>query len=220
MPLFSRTDPDLRSLIGYLVARAEDRGISLHRTKLVKLLYLIDVERVRGRRAPLTGLEWTFSHYGPHAVEVVEALQAMVDRGLEMPTWKESRLRRGAPAAPDGEEWPASTKSTVDRVMDAFAALSVNELLDHVYFHTGPMRSAVRGEPLDLEAARDDAPARRGVPLAPPPRPDDAAARLERRRARTARLLAPVALDPPGAVLDPDPETAGEGVRGRLRVSA
>jgi hypothetical protein len=220
MPLFSRTDPDLRSLIGYLVARAEDRGISLHRTKLVKLLYLIDVERVRGGRAPLTGLEWTFSHHGPHAPEVAEALQAMLDTGLAMPTWKESRLRRGAPAAPDGEEWPASTKSTVDRVMDAFAALSVNELLDHVYFHTGPMRSAVRGAPLDMEAARGGTPARRGAPLVAPARPEDVAVRLERWRARTARRLAPVALDPPGAFLDPGAEHAGEGVRGRLRVPA
>jgi hypothetical protein len=217
MPLFPRTDPDLRSLIGYLVARAEDRGISLHRTKLVKLLYLIDVERVRGRRVPLTGLDWTFSHHGPHAEEVAEALRAMLDTGLAMPTWKESRLRRGAPAAPDGEEWPAATKATVDRVMDAFAPLSLNQLLDQVYFHTGPMRSAVPGEPLDMEAARGDARARRGPPLDAPARPEDVTARLERWRARTARRLAPVVLDPPGAFLDRGGELAGEGVRGRLR---
>jgi hypothetical protein len=214
MPLFTRTEPDLRSLIGYMVARGEDRGVSLHRTKLVKLLYLIDVDRVRARRAPLTGLEWTFSHSGPHAVEVAETVQAMTDTDLAMPTWKESRLRRGAPAAPDGEDWPASTKSTVDRVMDAFAALSVDELLDHVYFHTGPMRAAVRGEPLDMDAARSDTPPRRSVPLAAPVPPADAAARIAQWRERRP---APVVLDPPGAFLGAT-GAAGAGVRGRLRV--
>jgi hypothetical protein len=215
MPLFARTEPDLRSLIGYMAARADDRGVSLHRTKLVKLLYLVDVERVRARRAPLTGLEWTFSHSGPHAAEAIETVQAMTDAGLAMPTWKESRLRRGAPPAPDGEEWPAATKSTVDRVMDAFAALSLDELLDHVYFHTGPMRAAVRGEPLDLDAARSDTPPRRGVPLAAPAAPADAAERLARWRERRP---AAVVLDPPGAFLRAA-DVAGEGVRGRLRIS-
>jgi hypothetical protein len=218
MPLFARTDPDLRSLIGYMHARAEDRGITLHRTKLVKLLYLIDVERIQRRRTTLTGLEWTFTHHGPHAVEVVDTLQAMMDIDLTMPTWKESRLHRGAPAAPDGEDWPASTKSTVDRVMDRFAALAVDELLDHVYFHTGPMRGARRGLPLDMERARADQPPRRAVPLAAPARPADAAARLAQWRERTARRLAPAALDPPGAVLDPREDLAGEGLRGRLRI--
>ncbi len=213
MPLFSRTEPDLRSLIAYMHARAEDRGITLHRTKLVKLLYLVDVERARTRRTPLTGVEWVFSHNGPHAEAVVEAVAAITDRELAMPTWKESRLRRGAPAAPDGEEWPASTKATVDRVMDAYAALSVDELLDHVYFHTSPMRGARRGEPLDLERAREDPLPRRTVALSPPPAPDDD--RLARWRERAPRRLE---LDPPGAFLAGAGEVAGEGVRGRMRV--
>jgi hypothetical protein len=221
MPLFSRSEPELGSLIGYMLARAEDRGITLHRTKLVKLLYLIDVDRARARRASLTGLEWVFSHYGPHAAEVIDTLQAMIDRDSTMPTWKDSRLRRGAPAAPDGEDWPASTKATVDRVMDSFAALALDELLDHVYFHTGPMRGARRGGPLDMEAARADVPPRRVVPLAAPARPDDAAARLAQWRARTARRLAPVTLDPPGAFLELAGDAAGgEGLRGRLHIPA
>jgi hypothetical protein len=216
MPLFARTEPDLRSLIGYMHARAEDRGISLHRTSLIKLLYLVDVERARSRRASLTGLEWTFAHHGPHAEEVVDTVKLMTDRDLAMPTWKESRLRRGAPAAPDGEDWPAATKATVDGVMDRFAALSLDELLDHVYFRTGPMRGAERGRPLDMERARDDVvPARRVVALAAPARPDDLGERLAR-----WRRLAPLELDPPAAFLDPADDAGGDGARGRLHIGA
>jgi hypothetical protein len=210
MALFQRTDPDLRSLLGYMHARAEDRGVTLHQTKLVKLLYLIDVECVRGRRAPLTGLEWTFSHHGPHAGAVGETLKAMVDIDLSMPTWKENRLRRGAPEAPDGKDWPASTKAIVDRVMDRFAARSLDELLDHVYFHTAPMRGAQRGLPLDMD--RVDAPPRRRAPLAAPERPAGVEARLAR-----WRRLAPLELDPPAAFLT-DETPAPAALRGRLRI--
>jgi len=210
MVLFQRADPDLRSLIAYMHARAEDRGVSLHRTKLTKLLYLVDVECVRGRRAPLTGLEWTFEHHGPHAGEVADTLKSMLDIDLAMPTWKENRLRRGAPEAPDGNQWPASTKAIVDRVMDRFAARGLDELLDHVYFHTAPMRGAQRGLPLDT--SRVDAPPRRRRPLAAPERPAD----VEQRLAKWRRL-APLTLDPPGAFLAGETPAAG-AVRGRVRI--
>jgi hypothetical protein len=212
VPLFQRADPDLRSLIGYMHARAEDRGISLHRTKLIKLLYLIDVECARSRRPSVTGLEWVFSHHGPHAEEVVDAVKGMLDIDLAMPTWKENRLRRGAPEAPNGESWPASTKGMVDRVMDRFAAQTVDELLDHVYFHTGPMRGARRNRPLDMDRAREDQPPRRAVPLKAPERPADAVQRLAR-----WQRLPNVALDPPGAFLDDEATVAGP-LRGRLHL--
>jgi hypothetical protein len=215
MPLFQRADPDLRSLIAYMHARAEDRGVTLHRTKLVKLLYLVDVECARGRRKSLTGLAWVFSHHGPHAAEVDDTVKAMLDTDLSMPTWKESRVRRGAAEAPDGNGWPASAKGMVDRVMDRFAARSVDELLDHVYFHTGPMRGARRGAALDMDRAREDQPLRRAVPLTAPERPGDVAQRLGR-----WRRLPAVTLDPPGAFLSDrdDNDDVRTALRGRLQV--
>jgi hypothetical protein len=220
MPLFPRTDPELRPLIAYIVARAEDRGITVNRTKLVKLLYLIDVERARSRRDSLTGLEWVFSHHGPYA-ELIDTLATTDATGLTAQTWKHSRLYDGATGAPDGSDWPAPTKGIVDRVMDRFAALDLNALLDHVYFHTGPMIHAERGEPLDMARARDDRAPGRRPPLHAPDRPADVDRRLAEWRSKTARRLATVALDPPGLFLDdPDEDLAGEGVRGRLHVPA
>jgi hypothetical protein len=84
-----------------------------------------------------------------------------------------------------------------------------------VYFHTGPMRAAVRGEPLDMDAARADPPPRRHVPLTAPARTEDVAARVARWRERRP---AAAALDPPGAFLDAAADGAGEGLRGRLHV--
>ncbi len=219
MPLFPRTDPKLRPLISYIVAQARDRGVTLNRTKLVKLLYLIDVERVRSRRDALTGLEWVFFHYGPYAFELIDTLEVMEGSELLAQQWQGSMLYRGAPDAPSGDKWPAGTKATVDRVIQRFAPVDLNELLDYVYFRTGPMSDAVRGQRLEMSRAREDVRARRHVPLqAASERPTDIEERLARWRAATARRLAPVTLDPPGVFLDPDEDLAGDDVRGRLHV--
>jgi hypothetical protein len=219
MPLFSRIDPDLPSLIAYIVAQARDRGITLNRTKLVKLLYLVDVERVRSRREPLTGLTWVFFHYGPYAYELIETLDAMEGAQLVADRFHDSVLYRAAPGAPEGDDWNAGTKTTVDRVIDRFAPLDLNPLLDYVYFHTGPMLDAERGQPLDLSRAREDPSERRPTPLHPPTPPPDVEQRLQQWRSRHARRLAPVSLDPPGRYFDdPDDDLAGEGVRGTLHV--
>jgi len=219
MPLFPRTEPELRPLIAYIVDQARDRGITLIRTKLVKLLYLIDVERARSSRAGLTGLEWIFFHYGPFAFELIDTLEAMEGAELGAQRWGESVLYRGASDPPSGDDWPAPTRMMVDDVIHRFAPLELNELLDYVYFRTGPMVEAVRGQRLDMGRARDDRRPRRHVPLRAAPPPAGTEERLARWRASHAHRLAPVALDPPGSFLDePDEDLEGDDVGGRLHV--
>ncbi|MBW8042326.1 MAG: hypothetical protein FVQ85_20330 [Planctomycetes bacterium] len=38
----------------------------------------------------------------------------------------------------------------IPTVLDRFAAMPYNELLDYVYFETAPMKDAVKGQPLDF----------------------------------------------------------------------
>lgn len=133
--------------------------------------------------------------------------------------WHGTVLYRSAPDAPDGEDWVAGTRSLVDNVINRFAPLDLNELLDYVYFRTGPMAGAQRGQRLDMSRAGNDLTTRPSVPLRPPAPPADIEQRLSQWRARTAQHLGPVTLDPPGVFLDdPDDDLAGEGVRGKLRV--
>jgi hypothetical protein len=219
MSLFRRIDPEPRALIAYIVARSRERQITLTTTQLVKLLYLIDVERVRSRRDLLTGYRWVFFHYGPYAFELVDTLDEMAGSELVVETWNRSTLYRAAPGATDGDDWNVGTKSLVDHVVTDFAGLELNDLLDWVYFHTGPMQKAVRGQPLDMSLARGYTPPRRHPPLKPPIPPASLTERLaEWRRDHSARLI-PVELDPPGAFLvDPDEVTDELPVHGRLRV--
>lgn len=219
MPLFRNIEPDLRSLIAYLVGRARERSITLTQTKLVKLLYLIDVERAASRRDPLTGLRWVFFHYGPYALELPETLNAMEGTEIVTKQWKNSTLYRAAPYAPDGEDWVSSTRRTVDRVIERFAPMNLNDLLDHVYFHTGPMIDAKRGEPLDLSLARAYSEPRGQAPLAPATMPDDIQERLARWRDGTRQRLAPLQLEPPGRFFDDvGDDLGGAGTTGRIDV--
>lgn len=219
MPLFRRVEPDPRSLIAYIVAKSRDRGITLTTTKLVKLLYIVDVERIRSRRDPLTGYEWVFFHYGPYAFELIDTLKDMEGYELIVEQWHDSRLFRAAPDAPDGNEWTVGTKALVDHVVADFAGLELNGLLDWVYFHTGPMQTAVRGQPLDMSLARDYSAPRRHPPLTAPTPSIDLAQRLPQWREDHAARLIPVDLDPPAEFLvDPKEMTRELPVRGRMRV--
>ena len=211
MALIRNVEPGVRELAVYIVARSRERRITLNRTRLVKLLYLVDVESIRARTAAVTGLEWAFLDHGPSAVELLSTLDELE---------RNSALYRATPEdAPDGDDWLSATRRTVDSVVERFALLPTNELLDHVYFHTAPMAGALRGRPLDMRRAGDDPSPRRLLALHPPARPGDVDQRLSRWRTQTAARLAPLSLDPPAAMLeDRADELEFSGVRGRLHV--
>jgi hypothetical protein len=210
MALIQNVEPDLRALVGYIVARARERRVTLNRARLVKLLYLVDVENVRTRRQPVTGVAWVFADFGPHS-EGLDAALAELERGTAL-------YRALQDDAPDGEDWVSGTRRTVDSVVERFAALPLNALLDHVYFHTGPMAAARRGDVLDMSRARDDAGPRRPLPLRSPARPADVDTRLAAWRASGARRSSLLRLDPPAGLLDdPDRIVVTGRVRGQLQ---
>jgi hypothetical protein len=191
MALFQKHEPDLGELAGYILDAARGRGITVTRARLVKLLYLVDVERVRGRREPITGIAWTYEASGPSAAGLDATLRELETRAKDGASWGRSVARDST----HGDAWVAGTKMLVDGIVRDCAGLDLNALLDRVYFETGPMAGAERGKPLQLDRARDDRRARRGRPLdadAFAVSDDDLSDRLQRWRAanreRFARL--------------------------------
>jgi hypothetical protein len=65
--VFDRTD--IVGLVQALLCRARQREGFTTKTKLVKYLYLADVEHYRRTGKQLTGFRWIFHHYGPWSVE-------------------------------------------------------------------------------------------------------------------------------------------------------
>lgn len=173
------------------------------RMKLVKLLYLIDVEMVASRREPATDLRWVFFHYGPWAFELVDELEAMENREILTRPYKQAVLYVAAPGAPDADRWPQPLSSRVHRIVDRWAREDLNSLLDFVYFETEPMRQANRGEDLDLRLERQARQGReRYRALTPPDAPGDLPQRLERWRHGIRQKLVPAPTDAPREILD------------------
>lgn len=146
----------LNSLIIHIVVELADMGIGFGKTKLVKLIYLVDVEYYRARRKTLTGMEWIFYHYGPYSSEIDAALDELA---FDIP--QESVQTAGGRAAIVfklagdlksrlGEHVEISELRLVNRVIGDWGETDLNPLLNHVYFYTEPMKDATRGERLDF----------------------------------------------------------------------
>jgi hypothetical protein len=71
----------LEDTIAMLAAHARHQGVTLTRTKLVKLLYLLDVRAWETIGRTLTGVEWIWHHYGPYSPTVVEVCKRMSSTG-------------------------------------------------------------------------------------------------------------------------------------------
>jgi hypothetical protein len=213
MPWPERRPPTLEELILYVVGRSRDRSATLTRTKLVKLLYLIDVARAEGLGQPITGLRWRFLHYGPYAPELGATLEELEDReAIFGGKLGDAVLYRGARDVPDPDGWPASICMSVDRVVDEWAGAELNKLLDHVYFHTTPMQGAQRGEELDFSSVERE----RAHPRLDPPMISNSLRQgLEGwRLQRSHRMHAP---DLPIADLPEEPD-AQQGIGGRASI--
>ena len=150
----------LSTLIPYLVSELEDMESSFGKTKMVKLLYLIDVEYYRRYSTTLTGLKWKFYHYGPYAAEIDTALTRL---DLEIPSEDTLTARghravifksQGGAADKFEDTIPIKEKRVVDRIIKAWGMEDLNPLLNYVYFHTEPMAKAKRGDALDFSSIR------------------------------------------------------------------
>ncbi|SRR5579885_1982318 len=119
-------------------------------TRLVKLIYLVEVEYFRVKRQRLTSLDWRFYHYGPYPVDFDSKLREFTIRES---AWKGGKVSREivrdeeqfmrVAAEPDLERLVASA-------VKYWGDADLNALLDYVYFETEPMQNAQRGDLLDF----------------------------------------------------------------------
>jgi len=146
---------DLPSLVTYIIARLTDMEASFGKTKLVKLLYLIDVEFHRLYSRKLTELEWIFFHYGPYTHTIDDVLRQL---DLDIPqeevlTASGHKAKIFKPPREIHSEFENSSgaeKYLVDRVINQWGLEELNPLLSYIYFHTEPMQDAHRGDILDF----------------------------------------------------------------------
>jgi hypothetical protein len=156
--------PLARDLALALLTSAQARGSVLNKTKLLKLMYLADIEHFRTHRKTLTGFEWIFFLYGPWAAEYDTLVAELEQRDLiEIESWESGGLSGDRLKAKEDRDLGTVLESTneyfrVKNQVDTWSDRSLSDLLDYVYFDTDPMRDAVSLQPLDFEKVSPDAP--------------------------------------------------------------
>jgi uncharacterized phage-associated protein len=134
---------DTASLINLVLERCEaERMLSPLKTRLVKLLYLAEIEYFRRTGKRLTNLDWKFHHFGPYAFALADYLgNPDIDS-----------LVGSISAHPKNADH--DIQSCVAHVVHEWGDAELNTLLDYVYFETEPMQGAHRGERLDFSVVK------------------------------------------------------------------
>ena len=149
---------DLELLIPGIATFIRDKEGAATKTKLLKLLYLLDIESFREKHETLTGFDWIFYKYGPWTPKYDEILLQLADAGKIRLSESgrgdfETTFINVTNPVPLSKVFPKATDELkARRILEAWAERPTGELLDYVYFHTVPMRDAQRGRPLDFEA--------------------------------------------------------------------
>jgi antitoxin SocA-like protein len=149
---------DLAILIPGIATFIRSKEGAATKTKLLKLLYLLDIESFREKHETLTGFDWIFYKYGPWTAQYDDVLDQLSQAG-------KIRLNNSSRADLDAifvdptntvelsKAFPSYTEELkARRILEVWADRPLGELLDYVYFHTAPMRDAERKSRLDFES--------------------------------------------------------------------
>lgn len=143
-------------LIRAICSRVQEREGYLNKTKLVKYLYLIDVEYYRVHKELFTGFNWVFKDFGPWAFEYNDVFEVMqrspafrIDEGTRPDL--DTKFIRTIESLELGKVISDfDIQLNVRRIIDRWADEATAQMLNYVYFNTEPMINAERGKPLDF----------------------------------------------------------------------
>ena len=157
-------NPRIKDLLVAIVSYINAHDGYVTKTKLLKLLYLFDVEFYRRNRRVFTGFSWKFFHLGPWTREFDPIVDDLVRNGALLEV-------HSAKSEYDTKFFKAETRLDFSSLFSSFndeAALrivlntwgdrSTGEILDYVYFRTEPMEHGIRNEALDFSLIPEDRP--------------------------------------------------------------
>lgn len=146
---------NVENLVAAIVTRVVRQGSYVTKTKLLKLLYLFDVEYYRVHRTTFTGFAWKFFHLGPWAANFDSTLEGLIANDILQQNRSSSESQPSFYKSVEPVELREPFSDPKDEyilqsVLNTWGALSTGEILDYVYFQTAPMEAGVRNEPLDF----------------------------------------------------------------------
>ncbi len=140
------------NLIKGILEEAEKRGISMGKVRLIKLLYLLEVEYYRLYQKRLTPLKWQFYYYGPYPLEIGKILGSpeLEEEEINLPEDKVFHKLGIIVKEPHNKYVEPEIERLIRRVIEEWGGLDLRYLLDYVYFETEPMIGAEPGDILDF----------------------------------------------------------------------
>ena len=156
----------VKQLIPAIASYVKEREAYLSKTKLLKLLYLFDVEYYRIHRNTFTGFQWKFLHLGPWTSEFdpllteLETAGALVAEPSTRPEFDSTNYKPGEDVDLERLFANYQDENALKTVLHTWAERSTGEILDYVYFHTEPMERGIRNQPLDFSFISAQAPER------------------------------------------------------------
>ena len=140
-----------------LIAGVSEQEGPLGKTKLVKLLYLVDVDQYARYRTRPTRIPWKYYLYGPYDHSIEDLLRRIdIDVSQDDVTTQAGRRAtifrvNNSDAIYAGIRLSPGVERAVNRVLRAWAVEELNKMLDYVYFRTEPIMSAKPGDPLNFD---------------------------------------------------------------------
>lgn len=155
----------LDSLMAAIVTWIAEHDSYITKTKLLKLLYLFDVEYYRHHRRTFTGFGWKFFHLGPWAAEYDPALSGLIAHGIlneQRSNASEHDTAFYKPGQRVETRRPFSSvkdEGILVDVLKRWGTRTTGEILNYVYFQTEPMEAGIRNQLLDFSRIPTECPA-------------------------------------------------------------
>lgn len=144
----------LRELVIAIVSGVTESGGKVSKTKLLKLLYLFDIEWYRTHQEIFTGFNWKFYLLGPWTDEYDPTLDKYEGNGLEREKSKDTYgtefIKTDETIRPRDLFDTRDEEIILEDMIRTWAKVPTEEILNHIYFRTEPMDEAVRDEKLDF----------------------------------------------------------------------
>ncbi|MBD3338862.1 MAG: DUF4065 domain-containing protein [Candidatus Lokiarchaeota archaeon] len=146
---------NLPNLILSIVSYVRDRGGYVTKTKLIKFLYLIDVEYYRKNKLKLTNFDWIFYKFGPYTKQFEEIYSSLSQGDLKI----DRKIGNDYDADIITSDLSLeihevinnpSTSLLIKKILNRWSQERLSKILDYVYFETEPMENAKKLQPLDF----------------------------------------------------------------------
>ncbi len=152
---------ELKVILAEIENQLKENKMPINITRIIKLLYLIEVEYFKYRKKRLTNLKWRFYHYGPIPLEIydyckknnIDIDNVYTNTGNIIKIIQMSEIYNRIIANTTEKRY---ILSLISRIVKSFGNMDIKELLDYVYFETEPMKNAKRGEYLDFTKVKDE----------------------------------------------------------------